>query len=64
MYYVNYRRTRRGIEMGTFLSDRELEELESAEGAFASQVPTQMVSNGEFTPLPQTPQQKQVEGRI
>ena len=50
--------------MGTFLSDRELEELESAEGAFASQVPTQMVSNGEFTPLPQTPQQKQVEGRL
>ena len=50
--------------MGTFLSDRELEELELAEGAFASQVPTQMVSNGEFTPLPQTPQQKQVEGRL
>ncbi len=29
-----------------------------------SPVPTQMISNGEFTPMPQTKQQKQVEERI
>jgi len=31
---------------------------------FKSPVPTQMISNGEFTPMPQTKQQKQVEERI
>jgi len=50
--------------MGIFLSDSELDELESAEQAFESPVPTQLISNGEFNPLPQTEQQKQVEGRI
>jgi hypothetical protein len=50
--------------MGIFLSDRELGELEPAENAFPSPVPTQIVSNGEFNPLPQTPQQRQVEARI
>jgi len=50
--------------MGTFLSDRELAELDTAERGFASPVPTQMVSNGEFNPLPQTPEQKRVEARL
>ncbi len=50
--------------MGIFLSDRELAELEPAENAFPSPVPTQIVSNGEFNPLPQTPQQREVEARI
>lgn len=50
--------------MGTYLSERELRELASAQEGFASPVPTQIISNGEFNPLPQTPQQKQVEARI
>ena len=50
--------------MGIYLSARDLAQLESAEHAFASPVPTQIVSNGEFNPLPQTHQQQQVEGRI
>jgi hypothetical protein len=50
--------------MGIYLSARELAQLESAEHAFASPVPTQIVSNGEFNPLPQTHQQQQVEGQI
>jgi hypothetical protein len=53
----------RGLEMGTYLTERELQELNSARDAFESPVPTQIISNGEFTPLPQTPQQKQVEAR-
>ncbi len=48
-----------------YLSDKDLEELETAETAtFASPIPTQVVSNGEFNPPPQTQQQKQVESRI
>ncbi len=51
--------------MGLFLSDREVAALAPAEeAAFHSPVPTQMISNGEFNPLPQTAQQKQVESRI
>src|SRR5919197_3242336 len=50
--------------MGIYLSDRELAQVESAEKAFRSPVPTQIISNGEFNPLPQTPQQQQVEARI
>jgi predicted TIM-barrel fold metal-dependent hydrolase len=50
--------------MGIFLSERELAQLDPAETAFPSPVPTQIVSNGEFNPLPQTPQQAQVEARI
>src|SRR6266481_4631442 len=39
--------------------------VETAEtAAFRSPVPTQMVSNGEFNPLPQTERQRQVEARI
>ena len=51
--------------MGTFLSERELDELTAPDNAaFPSPVPLQMVSNGEFNPLPQTEQQRQVEGRL
>ncbi len=51
--------------MGLLLSERELAELEPAEmAAFHSPVPTQIVSNGEFVPLPQTSQQRKVEARI
>jgi predicted TIM-barrel fold metal-dependent hydrolase len=51
--------------MGIYLSKRELEQTEPAEvAAFRSPVPTQMISNGEFNPLPQTRQQRQVEARI
>ena len=41
--------------MGNYLSDRELAQLDGAETAFPSPVPTQIISNGEFNPLPQTP---------
>ena len=51
--------------MCIYLSKRELEQTEPAEvAAFRSPVPTQMISNGEFNPLPQTQQQRQVEARI
>ena len=51
--------------MGRFLSDREVAALSPAEqAAFHSPVPTQMISNGEFNPLPQNPRQRQVEARI
>jgi hypothetical protein len=50
--------------MGIYLSPTELARLESAEHAFRSPVPTQIISNGEFNPLPQTAQQRQVEARI
>src|SRR5437899_9200765 len=51
--------------MATYLSKRELEQTEPAEvAAFRSPVPTQMISNGEFNPLPQTLQQRRVEARI
>src|SRR5271168_5260003 len=51
--------------MGTFLSERELSELTALDNtAFPSPVPLQMVSNGEFNPLPQTEQQRKVEGRL
>ena len=48
-----------------YLSERELAMTEGGEtGAARTPVPTQIVSNGEYTPLPQTAQQRQVEGRI
>ena len=41
--------------MPHYLSDDELRRTTPAEiGAFKSPVPTQIVSNGEFNPLPQT----------
>jgi predicted TIM-barrel fold metal-dependent hydrolase len=48
-----------------YLSDEGLSKTEPAEsGSFASPIPTQVVSNGEFTPSPQTEDQKKVEARI
>src|SRR5688572_33101945 len=48
-----------------FLSDTELAILTPAEQRdVASPIPTQVVSNGEFTPLPQSEDQRRVEARI
>ena len=48
-----------------WLTEKERKQTANAQdAAFASPVPTQIVSNGEYNPLPQTEQQKQVEGRI
>lgn len=48
--------------MATFLSDDDLKRLKRAQtSAFRSPVPTQIVSNGEFDPLPQTRRQREVE---
>lgn len=55
----------RGWSMGIYLSEREVKALAPAEqAAFRSPVPTQMISNGEFNPLPQTADQRKVESRI
>ena len=49
--------------MGTFLSERELSGLSAADNtAFPSPVPLQMISNGEFNPLPQTADQRNLSG--
>jgi hypothetical protein len=51
--------------IGVHMSDAEMQLVQGAEsGAFASPIPTQVVSNGEYNPLPQTEQQRQVEGLI
>jgi uncharacterized protein len=51
--------------MAIFLSERELAQTEPAEKvAFRSPVPTRIISNGEFNPLPQTPRQRQFEERL
>ncbi len=50
--------------MGIFLSKRELDQTDPAETAYPSPVPTQIISNGEFNPIPQTEQQRKVEARI
>ncbi|MGI9410873.1 MAG: amidohydrolase family protein [Hyphomicrobiaceae bacterium] len=43
----------------------DINKLDQAEDlSFNSPVPTQVISNGEFTPRPQSPQQKQVEERV
>ena len=48
-----------------WLSDKEISQVEPADQVgFGSPVPTQIVSNGEYNPLPQTEKQKQVEGLI
>ena len=50
---------------GVAMSDQEMERVEGAEKiAFRSPVPTQIVSNGEYNPMPQTEKQRQVEGLI
>ena len=51
--------------IGVHMSDEEMRLVAPAEtDAFHSPVPTQVVSNGEYNPLPQTEQQRQVEGLI
>ena len=50
--------------MGMYLTEGELRELDSAQAGFGSAVPTQIISNGEFTPIPQTEKQKKVEARL
>ena len=51
--------------MTGFLSSRELARTKPAErAAFRSPVPTRMISNGEFNPLPQTPEQRRFEARL
>jgi predicted TIM-barrel fold metal-dependent hydrolase len=48
-----------------WLSDEELKTVSPAEtAAFRSPVPTQIVSNGEYNPIPQTESQRKVEGLI
>jgi hypothetical protein len=43
--------------MDSYLSERERSQLRPAEtAAFESPVPTQVISNDKFNPLPQTPQ--------
>ncbi|HEX2438353.1 MAG TPA: amidohydrolase family protein [Methylomirabilota bacterium] len=51
--------------MPHYLSPSELEQVAPAEtGSFRSPVPTQVVSNGEYNPMPQTRDQQRVEARI
>jgi uncharacterized protein len=51
--------------MPHYLSDEERQQTAPAETAtFRSPIPTQIVSNGEFNPLPQTREQRAVEARI
>jgi hypothetical protein len=53
------------VTMPHYLSDEEMDRTAPAEqAAFRSPVPTQIVSNGEFNPLPQTRDQQRVEARI
>src|SRR2546421_8921699 len=53
-------------EEDSWLSERQLAGLTRADQAdeLGSPVPTQVVSNGEYFPLPQTLQQRQVELRV
>ncbi len=51
--------------IGVHMSDEEYKQVDPAdEVAFRSPVPTQIVSNGEYNPLPQTEDQAKVEGLI
>lgn len=50
--------------MPHYLSDEELQRTAPAETAFRGPVPTQIVSNGEYNPLPQTREQREVEARV
>ena len=48
----------------TWLSDAQLAKCARADAdPFPSPIPTQIVSNGEWMPLPQTPEQKRIEAR-
>jgi hypothetical protein len=48
----------------SFLTPEELAKLEGAETLFRSPIPVQYVSSDEYMPGPQTPRQKEFEGRI
>lgn len=50
--------------IGVHMSDAEYAQCDSADSAFQSPVPTQVVSNGEYNPMPQTEAQAKVEGLI
>jgi predicted TIM-barrel fold metal-dependent hydrolase len=51
--------------MPHYLSEEELRRTAPAEvAAFNGPVPTQIVSNGEYNPLPQTQEQRRVEARV
>jgi len=51
--------------MPHYLSPAELDRVAPAEtAAFRSPIPTQIVSNGEYNPLPQSREQQRVEARI
>ena len=53
-------------EEDSWFSEAQLEKLSPADHAdmVHSPIPTQMVSNGEYVPIGQTPQQKEVEARL
>jgi hypothetical protein len=52
-------------KMGSFLSPEELAKTRpAADLRFASPTPTRMISNGEFTPMPQNELQKRFEARL
>jgi len=52
-------------QIGVHLSENEMRRVTGAEKtAFPSPVPTQVISNGEYNPPPQTERQRQVEGLI
>jgi predicted TIM-barrel fold metal-dependent hydrolase len=52
-------------EEDAWLSDEQLKQVAPAESEpFHGPVPTRMVSNGEYMPHPQTPDQKRVEQRV
>src|SRR3989475_1446582 len=51
--------------MPHYLSDDELKRTAPAEiAAYRGPVPTQIVSNGEYNPMPQTREQRRVEARV
>src|ERR1700719_4126519 len=50
--------------MGSWLSEREQRMVAGAETSAATPIPTQIVSNGEYLPPPQSETQKKVERRI
>src|ERR671934_874040 len=53
------------MSMGSWLSEREQRLVKGAETASAATpIPTQIVSNGEYLPPPQSETQKRVEQRI
>ena len=57
--------TGRDMPDDSLLSDDELERCARADaGVPRTPIPTQMVSNGEYMPLPQSAQQKRVEARV